>query len=328
MHCNRLTHFVRINANGTFSVCGHMHNSYNFDNYDDIKNHSWIRKLHSQFTNNSWPDECVRCKLSEDNGDESIRIHFNKLHSKYYSINPEYIVLGGILDNKCNSACQTCGAMSSSLIGKLEGKTITIDNYEKILPLLSHVVQLDINGGEPTISSLYKKVLMQISPSTNIRLNTNAITFFSEIDELLNDDRYVTITMSLDGINKIYEYIRWPAKWNVVTKVHEQYKKLSERYANLELNFWVTLNALNIGDYYNIKKYSDGIGIPYSYGILQTPEPLNIKYKNVFTAAYSGGIGNNLVASEADNNIELTRFLETQDKIRNISYKDYYDINI
>jgi len=328
MYCNRLKHFVRINANRTFSVCGHMNSSRNFDSYEQLVNSEWINILQEQFASNIWPTECLRCELSEKNNDESIRMHFNKLHAEYCDIDPQYIVLGGILDNKCNSACQICGSMNSTLISKLEGKNVVIDNYEKALPLLPHVVQLDINGGEPTISPLYKKILKQVSPKTNIRLNTNAITFFSEIEALMNSGRCVTITMSLDGINNVYEYIRWPAKWDIVKKVHKQYKKLSEKYTNLKLNFWVTINALNIGDYNNIKEYSDEIGIPFSYGILQTPEILNIKYKNVFTIGYENMIGHGLVASDKDNTDELSTFLKIQDKIRNISYKDYYDLNI
>ena len=86
MYCNRLKHFVRINANRTFSVCGHINSSRNFDSYEQLVNSEWINILQEQFASNIWPTECLRCELSEKNNDESIRMHFNKLHAEYCDI--------------------------------------------------------------------------------------------------------------------------------------------------------------------------------------------------------------------------------------------------
>jgi MoaA/NifB/PqqE/SkfB family radical SAM enzyme len=323
MQCNRIKHFFRVNANGSFTCCGHMVNAREFSSYTSLQESDWALNISTNLSNNVWPDECVRCELSEQSNNESVRIQSNKLHKEYYDINPNYLILGGMLDNKCNSACQSCNANSSTLIGKLNHTPVKINNYNKILPYLDDVVQLDINGGEPTISNTYKKLLSKINSNASVRINTNAITFFSEIIALLENNRKVTVTMSLDGVGNVHDYVRWPAKWTVVKKVHTQYKSLANKYSNLDLNFWITLSALNIGNFDDIVSYASNLNIPYSYGILQTPNELNIKYNNKFTdMCINKTIKRNI--KNTNNEKLIMEFVKKQDTIRNISYIDYY----
>ena len=163
-----------------------------------------------------WPKECVRCKRSEDVNQDSIRIKSIDRHKILKPLKEDYLVVGGVLDNICNSACQSCNSELSTKIGSLESKHYTkLNNIDKFWELpQSRILEVDVNGGEPTASKNYKKILANLPENTKIvRMNTNGSRMIKELEDILKKRIMVIVTLSFDGTGNVHDYVRWPIKW-------------------------------------------------------------------------------------------------------------------
>jgi hypothetical protein len=92
-----------------------------------------------------------------------------------------------------------------------------------------------------------------------------------------------------------------------------------------ELNTWTTVSALNIGDLKNIQAYTNKNNIKHAWALLEQPEVLNIRHSNHFTR--TANVPDELidmVASGPDNSAEIEEFVNHQDSLRGIHYRDYY----
>ena len=274
MYCPRFQHFIRVNTNGTFGLCGHMIDSPEFNSVDEV--HQWSQTLADR------PDECIRCWELEDQGQPSIRQSAHERDIVLSKIRSDYLIVGGTLDSYCNSACMTCSSHLSTKIAKLNGSVFVNDNYTKFQELpQERIVELDINGGEPTYSKNYKHLLDNLPPNVKIiRINTNGSRYFEKVEELLQKKIKVIVTLSLDGTEKVHDFVRWPIRWVDYTKTVEKYIELRTKYTNLSLDFWTTLNRLNEADLENIKVYAQECNIPHQYGLLNRPFELSINNTN------------------------------------------------
>ena len=138
MFCPRINHFTRLNANGTIGKCGHMTNAKEFKTFRDLHKSQWLKKIELDMTLDAWPDECIRCKQTEEVTGESIRTKSITRHKMLHPLKNDYLVVGGVLDNICNSACQTCNANLSTKIGSLEKNYIKTNNLQKFFGLPQH----------------------------------------------------------------------------------------------------------------------------------------------------------------------------------------------
>jgi len=344
MQCPRLDHFIRLNHTGKFGKCGHMTRAQEFDSFKDMQDSVWLKGIKKQMEDNSWPKECVRCQMTEETTNTSIRLDMIERDKILQSIKKDYLIVGGVLDNICNSACQSCNAELSTKIGSLENKNYKkINNYDNFFKLpQDRIVEIDVNGGEPTASPNYKKLLKSLPKSTKIiRINTNGSRVIPEIEELLKKEVRVIITLSFDGTENVHDYVRWPILWTDYKKSVTKYIELRDQYKNLRLNFWTTVSCLNIGDLKNIFDYAGAVGIDHAYGFCIRPAVLDIRYVNELTTTAKENLlatGNTLISAIAkncgsfnkDNSAELKNFIKSQDELRNINFKDYlnFDLNL
>jgi sulfatase maturation enzyme AslB (radical SAM superfamily) len=310
MYCPRLDHFVRFNHNGTVSRCGHMIDAPQFDTLDDMESSEWLAEVKSANT----ATECARCIQTETVNGTSIRlnaIEFDKQQTRH-----DYLIVGGVLDNICNSACLTCNQNLSTKIGSLKSKTYPIvDNSNAFWKLpLARVVHLDINGGEPSASKNYRHLLQNIPSGVNsVRINTNCGIVISEIEELQKRGIHVTVTVSLDGIGEVHDLVRWPIKWDRFVNNLLIYKNMGIQ----ELNTWTTVSALNIGDLPNIFNFVSQHDILHSWAFLVAPDPLNVKYSNAMTSPFKHIIPGQ-VAIDRNNQTEIDDYMFEQYKLRGI----------
>lgn len=344
MDCPRLSHFVKISSPGpsldkTFMRCCHMVRPPQFSTYEELTNSEWLIGVRDKFKNGEFPNECIRCKQSEDIGSTSIRMMAINDDSK--QTKPDYLIADVMLDNICNGGCQFCNPAISTKLGSLTSPNNyrILDNVDKFNKLpLDQIVQLDITGGEPSNSKNVKELLVNLPVNVKkIRINTNASSFMNELVDVVNKGIDVEITISLDGIGSTFEYIRWPAKWNKFIKVLAQYKQFAQDNTNnVSLNMWTTLNALNVNDFENILSFVKDNNIGHEFSMLSTPVELNAVFQNKFTLMAKEKFTNSnnskvqslssLVASSTDNQETLEQFIIRQDLLRNITIKNYIDI--
>ena len=330
MFCPRLDHFARLNQDGSVGKCGHMVNARGFESFEDLERSEWMEGIRNTMSEDRWPDECARCQQSERVKGESIRTNSIARHKILHPIRKDYLIVGGVLDNVCNSACQSCNAGLSTKIGSLESKNYPrVDNYDLFQRLpQDRITELDVNGGEPTASKNYKKVLTELPANVKIvRMNTNGSRMIKEIEDVLKRNIMVIVTMSLDGMGNVHDYVRWPIKWTDYKKTVDAYKGLQEKYKLLHLDFWTTVSCLNVRNLPEIIDYAKNMDIPHDWAFLDKPSVLNVRYKNKFTAV-AKHVSPEEIAVDSDNSEQLEEFIKRQDALRNITIDDYFSLDL
>jgi MoaA/NifB/PqqE/SkfB family radical SAM enzyme len=118
-----------------------------------------------------------------------------------------------------------------------------------------------------------------------LRYNSNGLTLPEELFELWNHFKKVKFGFSLDSVDKMNHYIRYPSDWNTVIK---NLKRLDETPENIEVTIACAVQALNV--YYvpdfikwklsmNFKKINAwpvGAGLVNSHFVYH-PAHLNVK---------------------------------------------------
>ena len=310
MQCPRLDHFVRLNPNGTVSRCGHMVDPPQFQSLFELENSQWLNNLKNQLK----PPECIRCFETESANGTSIRLNAIKFHQ--IQTKPNYLLVGGVLDNICNSGCLTCNQDHSTKIGSLTSRTYPIvDNTNRFWQLpTDRIVHLDINGGEPSASKNYRDVLKNLpSNIRSVRINTNCSIIIDEIGDLIERGVKVTITVSLDGIEETHDFVRWPIKWDKFYSNLMFYKSQEQ----IDLNTWTTVSALNLHNFTAIKQFTADNQLAHSYAFLHNPDVLNVRYQNDLTLPYQH-LFPNVIAVDRNNQTELDQFLDKEKALRGL----------
>ncbi len=339
MYCPRLKHFVRLNQDGSIGKCGHMVNAVGFKTFDDLDKSKWLNDLEDTMSKDEWPEECVRCKQTEEINGESVRTKSIDRHKILHPRKDDYLVVGGVLDNICNSACQSCNAGLSTKIGSLQSKKYTrVNNYETFWKLpQNRILEVDVNGGEPTASKNYKKILANLPVNTKIvRMNTNGSRMIKELEGILRNRTMVIVTLSFDGTGDVHDYVRWPIKWKNYIKSVVAYKNLQKQYPLLKLNCWTTVSSLNVENLPGILDFVTEQGLDHNWAFLNDPDALNVKYKNKFTVSAKKKLSKSSysvcrdiakkIAVDQDNSKLLEYFIKRQDTLRNISIDDYFNL--
>lgn len=322
MYCARIDHFARFNADGTVGKCGHMTGAPGFASWQEMQDSEWLQRVRTDMQQDQWPKECLRCQQTEPT--QSIRLASNQRH-ELLRRHQDYIILGGVLDNICNSACQSCNAGLSTKIGSLYSSDyIIVDNQHLFdrIPM-DRVYEIDINGGEPTASPNYQSLLANLPPSVKIlRVNTNGSRVLPNLESILSKGVHVIVTLSLDGTDQTHDYVRWPVRWSNYRTTVKKYQTLSKSYKNLKLQAWTTLHVLNARNFENIKIFARDHDLDHSWAYLETPAPLNLRYTNQLSLAVKH-LDPNFIASDQDNQSDLDAFIVAQDRLRGINIGDY-----
>jgi len=309
MHCPRLEHFVRINTTGSIGCCGHMINAQQFKTVEKMQNSKWIADLKMQMYQDIWPAECERCDRTEQINGTSIRLNSIKRHNILKNFRSDYLQLGGTLDNYCNSACVTCHSGLSTRIGNLKGNLVVNDNWN-VYQQLPHdrLVEIDINGGEPSISVNYNRMLDHLPNSVKIvRINTNGASSIKQLDALLERGIKVIVTVSFDGIGSVHDYVRYPVQWNNFEQNLLYYNSINNRL--FDLDTWTTVSCLNVKQLPEIQQYCRQHKIKHQFAFLKTPNVLSVDHNNWLTADTEYGKGQ-------DNTQALESFLQLEESVR------------
>jgi len=200
-----------------------------------------LRILRRELIKGNWPKACYNCKEAEEAGVSSMRNIWNKKLTKNNNIPMNEVVdpnkiyyLDLTFSTKCNSKCMTCSPELSDfwqeeyeIIWKLKDhqkrtyKRVCIDDEssKKILRDFPNVKHISFVGGEPTISEEhinFLQLLIDNNRSRNISLNyvTNLTGYNDELASLWKNFKSVFVSVSVDGYDKVNEYIRYPIKWN------------------------------------------------------------------------------------------------------------------
>jgi len=189
---------------------------------------------------------CTHCWDKDDIGIRSPRfshlyywknkIDINNPVPKYFDLKP---------DNTCNLACFFCTASSSDKIVRIteelnkterpvrwdsslhlvkeREKLGTFDDTvpDYILDNINNIEQLKFTGGEPFLIPKVLEILKKVSeikPEVDIKITSNGTVITKDFYPVLDKLDNVKIKLSIDAIDELYDYIRFPSKWDQFQK--------------------------------------------------------------------------------------------------------------
>jgi sulfatase maturation enzyme AslB (radical SAM superfamily) len=113
----------------------------------------------------------------------------------------------------------------------IEDNHLALEPYEKTVKFsdkqIDHILhngetikRLQLAGGEPFYMPSVERLLKglvdkQYSKQIDLQITTNLTYLNNNILQLLEQFKKIVITISVDGLKEVGEYIRYPMKWNV-----------------------------------------------------------------------------------------------------------------
>jgi MoaA/NifB/PqqE/SkfB family radical SAM enzyme len=277
---------------------------------------------------------CENCYFNEKAGVGSEREKANQIYGKVET--PKLRALDIMLDNVCNLKCRMCNSGYSHSWKNdefaLYGRNIEAPKYLKNTYVdtidLHEIERIILQGGEPFYSPEFEKVLDKLNEQNTLEnvelwINTNATIIPNEkIVNYFKRFKSVSISLSLDAYDKLFEYIRKNADFEKVKTVLDFFHNLANETISFSINCTVTIYNVNhineIKEYYN-KNYpkfhwhSNYLTSPDELCISNTPQDFKEEIIKKTTDADLINILNN---SNEDYFKYFVYYTETLDKLR------------
>jgi len=233
--------------------------------------------------------ECQTCYKRERVHNRSMRTHSN---DKYFDSNTNILEqsikkIDLKLGNKCNLKCKMCFPYASSELWKewkdLGWNTKEKDpnkdtswkyydgyfeedyawpknksNIEKIKEAVVKSKLVHVTGGEPTINPEFFQILQHCIDTNTAKdivldVTTNATKIHPRFFDMARKFKHLLLTISMDGVGKTYEYVRYPANYNTVYKNIVRYSEYvkslggeSKLVFNFVLQVWNLHNTIDV----------------------------------------------------------------------------------
>jgi len=340
-NCNAFKNHMCIKAGHWFPCCRfNGTNTYNIKDYtfEQYKATEFYQDLAEEMQN-EWALGCLRCKLQEERTGSSYRHFFNREMSGKDQV--EFIEI--TLSNECNLACRMCDPTYSTLWSKIlelnpdlesfvSKSPATVFNIEDLFANvdLRYLKKIKYLGGEPFITPQIKDLFeyldsMGIIQNLRFECNTNCTLFPTKWIDYLEKFNSLEISLSVDGVGQLNDYIRHGKSWSNIVKNILMWKEFSNNTPNVSLDIFSTVQAYNLHDIKNLKEFANQVGIKFTSSVLMSPEHLSIgvlpnaylnEIKDEHNAEYYKSIleYNNLFE-------EFKKFTLELDKIHNVNYE-------
>lgn len=291
-----------------------------------------------------WTQACRTCKQIEDSGvygENSPRLRSFKeiLDSNAPDNVPVWIEL--TIDITCNAACIMCGSYHSTTwikqdikfgLKRAEDLPDIVDPVkwlEKIesVTTLNYVKSISFLGGEPLqspIPLIFLQKLKNIHGTLNdvvVHIQTNgSIIPDPELVVLLRECKIVRFNMSIDGVGKRFEYVRYPLLWHRIENTINHIRSL--QMDNVRFIVLATLNQLNAYYYDELEQWTADLGLDNLFpnrssgkvDLNFTPPALRTKIVEKFGADHpvSKMFSNLEVSNNLNKGLEFIEFLDAK----------------
>lgn len=220
----------------------------------EIFSSKYMKDLREEFRQGNKPKGCETCIVNEQNGYTSKRNLYSGAMD--YDSEPDVPVeYQMILSNACNLKCRSCSPSHSSL-WQAEHKVLwghtgynmphgqSGENesvlWNKRSEWMSSLQRLEIVGGEPFYIKrwriLWDELISQgLSKNIQMDMSSNATLYEGEVlENLIANFKGIGLGLSVDGMGRVYDYLRHPGNWQEVKdnmfKYHEIKKRSSESF--------------------------------------------------------------------------------------------------
>ena len=291
--CKALTNHMCISLNNSWIPCCRFGDKQVFDvnkiTFEEFRRTNFFKKIKTDMKN-GWSEGCNKCKSQEETTGVSYRNFFNENYQNSNYV--EFIEIS--LSNKCNLSCRMCNPVYSSSWSDLLEKNKDLDTFilpapkvnisiDKILSQidLQHLKRIKYLGGEPFITPEIKNLFdyldkHNIIGNLTLECNTNCTLFPQKYLHYLNKFKKIEISLSIDGIGKVNNFIRHGKSWEIVSKNIQQWIDFKNATNNTVLILFTTVQAYNFHDIKTIKKYARKNRLEFQGAKLTYPEYLSI----------------------------------------------------
>jgi sulfatase maturation enzyme AslB (radical SAM superfamily) len=310
-----------------------------------------LAEIKSQMLEGHRPNSCSKCWNLEDAGLKSDRQIKNETLDLFTNIDLEQLIedcrqgknktIHYKIDtsNTCNSACMTCDGRASSTWNKLLKKN-NLSTYKdwKILPDqttdwidYAHAKSILFRGGEPFLSDTNFYALEQLIEHGNtdcfVSFVTNGSFSLSRRQkELLSKFSNLNFCFSIDGIGPVFEYVRWPLKWDDIEN------NIAWCQANnIDVSVSYTLSNINLYYHTQTTQWFRDQKINYLTNPVYSPahfrpESLSAEIKQQLRQQHNSDAISQWLAHSPNDDRLFEKFqveIAKQDSMKNISMRDY-----
>jgi sulfatase maturation enzyme AslB (radical SAM superfamily) len=153
-----------------------------------------------------------------------------------------------------------------------------------------------------------------------ISLTTNgSIQFNQKQQTILKQFKNLNICLSIDGIEKRFEYMRFPLKWDILLANIDFFKSL-----DIDLSVSYTISNLNILYYNETIDWFERQGLRHNHNLVTYPNyfSVNALPEKIKLGLTQELFGQHNVNDDANFSLFLKE-IQQQDQLKNISIKDY-----
>lgn len=245
----------------------------------DLFNNKLHRDIRSSMLKGEKHASCQRCWDNEKNGGRSFRHVWNDIYGDKQdemlsdvapdgTLNaPRFYYMDITFGNNCNLRCRMCNPVNSKLLIPEDlAIGITDKNFLSTLPVmdwyqlpqfmdifrsvLPHLDRLNFLGGEPLFVREHMDLLAILvkegrAPDIEIQYNTNLSQIPERLYDLWRHFKRVNVGVSVDGVGRVNEFIRYPSTWdNLIKNIHS----IAHDYKgnNIALSIHSTIQIYNI----------------------------------------------------------------------------------
>lgn len=209
---------------------------------DSVRKHwhsAYMKNIRAGMLAGERPEACNSCWRMEDLGDKSYRAIANKFYKLETTPTellpePDFHFLDLRFGNMCNLACRMCVPYSSrklipeyremygeeSVAPYLNLNWFESENiWEELFLYSKNLKKIHLAGGEPLLIKQCWKFLRRLVESGRskdlvLSYNTNLTNIPPEAKEIWPQFKEVHIIVSMDGVGRVNEFIRYPLKWD------------------------------------------------------------------------------------------------------------------
>lgn len=293
-----------------------------YDKLDDIINSASFKKVRQDMIDGIPISGCEKCYIHEKNNGRSERQGHNKIWGPNLGFRSQYkkSLNNGDIDpiiqyvdlrfgNLCNLSCRSCYGGASSQFNKEMKELVisqpsvlkfhgvfedhndwyTTDVFNKnVLDQLPNLKQYYCVGGEPTLIDKNYEILQKMittgdSKHTVLVISTNMTNTKKDFYSLFQHFKKVILLASIDGVNGMQEYLRYPSDWGQISG--NLHKVINMNLPNVFITVSPVVQKTNLGyitelfDYFeDINKKHDRLIIQIHPIPLIDPDYLNLKY--------------------------------------------------
>ena len=214
--------------------------------------------------------------------------------------------------NTCNLKCRMCNPGNSSkifteqkvlikknkLLANLVNTNVLLqteedlgrwhtnpDIWKKIDEWLPKIKRLYFTGGEPTLIKrnwliINKAIEKGYSHDMTLHFNLNCTYIPDKLLKTFNKFSYIFLSLSIDGLKDVQEYIRYPSQWKSIEKNIE--KLLKNKTDNVQILFSPVVQVYNILSLTDLLRWIDDLSLRFETKIITSliictgPEYYNI----------------------------------------------------